>query len=86
MKKNSQIKEERKCIKCGRQVHDYENYYEFNEYWEKKLVNANYAHRICWDSFMQQVATTKQAQDMLKRLEPTMVGLGLMQPKEIVIQ
>lgn len=66
-----------------RDIDDDSNYYEFREMNNKKLVNTDYCHRVCWDTFLSSVGNTKEAMGMIKGLKTKMQEMGIL-PEEVV--
>lgn len=73
------------CIKCFKEVDEKSNYYSFTEYNNLKVIGIDYAHRICWDEFLKQLGSLKNAQDILGRMQEPLERMGLLKPKEVVI-
>jgi hypothetical protein len=73
------------CIKCFKPIEEKSNYYSFTEYNNLKIIHIDYAHRTCWDDFLKQLGSLKNAQDMLSRMQEPLERMGLLQPKEVII-
>jgi len=77
------------CIKCKKEIDINSNYYKFIEMNKKKIVSTDYAHRECWDNFMNQFngaeKSLKQSNFLLHGLTNHMRKTGIIPPEEVEI-
>lgn len=73
------------CFRCNKKIEETSNYYAFIEYNNKKKVSTVYAHRTCWDDFLNSLSALSNAQDMLKGLQQKLREVGVLSPQEVVI-
>lgn len=73
------------CFRCNKIIEEKDNFYSFTEWNLEKVVFVNYAHRICWDEFLKSLSTLSKAQNMLARMEKPLEAMGILQPKEVII-
>ena len=74
------------CFRCKKEIKEDSNYYSFSEFNEKKLLNTNYAHRTCWDEFLKQIGNVDEAMGIVRGLNNKLIEMGMLPPKEVVIQ
>lgn len=73
------------CFRCKKLIEENSNYYAFTEYDKEKFVNVNYTHRKCWDDFLDQLTTLKDAKGMLKGMKSKLTEMGILEPEKVVL-
>ena len=56
------------CIRCLKVIKPKENFIEVIEWNNQKLILKNYCHKSCWDLFMDEKNTKRQALGALKKV------------------
>tara|TARA_R100000789_G_scaffold82197_1_gene77517 strand:+ start:326 stop:568 length:243 start_codon:yes stop_codon:yes gene_type:complete len=74
------------CFKCKFQIYDKENYFEFIEFLDKKKVNTDYCHKVCWDKVKGGLNNTNEAMGMLRQLKQVFIKQGLFPEEKVVIK
>jgi len=78
-----------KCFRCELKIGKKEDYFEFNEFHDEKIINTDYCHKTCWTLFKKEFneskGTLKMAKGMLKSLKGIMQKQGLMQEEVMVV-
>lgn len=76
----------KKCFRCGKKIEENENYYAFTEFDKGKEVSTDYAHRKCWDDFLEGVSTLQNAQNLLGSLKTKLQGMGMIGPDVVEVK
>ena len=75
-----------KCFRCKKEIEKEDNYFEINEYNNKKIVKIDYVHKICWNLFLKQVSDTTEAMGIVRGLKGYFQEKGILKPDEVIIQ
>jgi len=73
------------CFKCKKEINTTKEYYGFSDFNNGIRMNENFAHKKCWDEFLNQLTTLENAQNMLSSLGPALTNMGILPPKEMII-
>ena len=74
------------CFRCKQPI-DIANdsYFKFVEVANAKEVRTDYAHKSCWNEFLNNIGSVKQATGMLSQLQGKLTEMGLLKPQEVVL-
>ena len=73
------------CFRCKKEIDTSQKYYGFSDLIEKVRIEEKFAHKKCWDDFLNQLTTLENAQNMLASLQPALTNMGILPPKEMII-
>ncbi len=73
------------CFRCRKTIKENEDYYEFKEYSGEQLKKTDYAHKICWDSFIESVGDITKAKGMIGGLRKYLERVGLLLPEDVEV-
>ena len=77
------------CFLCKKEIEEKSNYFKFTEMNNKKEVNTDYAHKICWDTFKSQLnganASLKKSNELLSGMGNYMRKMGIIPEQEMVL-
>lgn len=73
------------CFRCKKPIEDKGDFYSFNTYEKGELVKVDYAHKKCWDEFLNNVKDATEAKSMLKDIKPVLQKMGLIKEEEYVL-
>jgi len=74
------------CFRCKNEILKNDEYFEFKEYKNEKVVKIDYSHKVCWNKFMSNVADTTQAKGIINHLSKYLVKAGVLPPKEVIVK
>lgn len=73
------------CFRCKKKIGEKENYYSFTEFNNGEIINIDYAHRVCWDSFLKQLDTVDVANKMLRGMKTRLQETGVLPEQEVIL-
>lgn len=80
------MSEEKICFRCKRLIECHsEGYFAFIEIENAKKIRTDYAHKKCWNEFLDNIGSVKQAKGMLNQLGGRLRDLGLLPEQEVVV-
>ena len=78
------------CFKCKKEINDEDNYIIMTNMNHKKEVHTDYIHKVCWDSFCNQLDGAKsslvKSNYLLNAIGKQMGKMGMLPDEEVVIQ
>lgn len=66
------------CIRCGKEIKPKEHYIDLIEWNNKKLIKNNQAHFSCWNLFVGEINTKRQALGMLQKAMGKLNDTGIL--------
>ena len=73
------------CFRCKKLIEENSNYYSFSEFNNGNFIKVDYAHRKCWDDFLEQLTTLKDAKGMLRGMKSKLTEMGILEPEKVVM-
>jgi len=73
------------CLKCKEIINKYDEYFSFTEYKLEKIVRTDYAHKRCWNKFLEDMTEVGKAKGVIGHLTKYLTKVGIVPPEEIVI-
>ena len=70
------------CFRCKQEIKEDENYFSFTEFNSGEIIKTEYAHKKCWNSFLNHISNTEEAMGMLRGVKNVLTKQGLIPPKE----
>ena len=76
---------EKICFRCHKEIEKNAEYFAFSEYKNDKLIKIDYAHKLCWNLFLEKLGDVSEAKGLIKSLKGWFIKQGVIAPEEITI-
>ena len=76
---------EKICFRCGVKILLKDRYFAFSEFYNKKIIKIDYAHKLCWNLFMSKIGDTTEAMSIIRSLKGSLVKQGILEPDKVII-
>ncbi len=74
------------CFRCNNLIEiEKDDYYSFTTWSKGKFIKVDYAHKICWDSFLKKIGDTTEAMGIIRGLKNSLVKKGMLEQEEVVV-
>jgi hypothetical protein len=74
------------CFRCKKEINVLEDYFSFTEFSGGNFIKEDFAHKKCWDEFLSNVSSIKEAKGMLNGLNSYLKKAGILPPEEFEIK
>lgn len=78
------------CFRCRKEIEPKEDYYSFTEYASGKKIRTDYAHKKCWDDFMNSLnsatSSLQKSNYLLNAMGTQMKKMGMIPDEEVIIK
>jgi len=66
------------CFRCKKEISNFEDFFSFNEFHDKKIIKVDYCHKECWDSLKKGMSNTDEAMGVVRGLKNKLVDMGML--------
>jgi len=73
------------CFRCKKIIEDKSNYFSFTEYSDDKIIKIDYAHKVCWDSFLNDLKSVKESKEIIRGLKGSLIKMGMLPEEKVVV-
>lgn len=80
------MKNKKICFRCKQEIREEENYFSFTEFNFKEIIKTDYAHKKCWNEFLNQIKNTDEAMGMLRSVKKVLTKQGLLPAEEYTLK
>jgi len=80
----------KKCFRCKNEIKKDNHYYAMVEMKGNQKVRVDYVHKVCWDSFLNQLkgatSSLQKSNYLLDAMGKQMNKMGMLPEEEVLIQ
>jgi len=73
------------CFICKKKIGEKDHHYKFIEFKKEKEIKKGYAHKKCYDDFLNQRKNMEEAMGMMRGFKGKLKEFGILPEKEVII-